>query len=134
MASYIDSNLAAGEKVLYRTRKSKWTFSGDIIIGALLLPAFGAGLLVWLFGYLRYISTEMAITSHRVIAKSGFISRRTVELKLAKVKSIQVDQSLFGRMLNYGTLIVSGAGNPQAPITGIANPLAFRKAYQEATE
>ena len=74
------------------------------------------------------------ITNKRVIAKFGFISRRTVEIKLSKVESMQVDQGIFGRMLDYGSLVVSGAGNPQAPIPGISDPIPFRTRFMEIQE
>jgi uncharacterized membrane protein YdbT with pleckstrin-like domain len=84
--------------------------------------------------YIRYKTTELAITNKRVIAKSGFVSRHTIELNINRVESLQVSQSLLGRMFNFGTLIISGGGNPQAPITGISNPLEFRKAFTEAQD
>jgi uncharacterized membrane protein YdbT with pleckstrin-like domain len=49
-----------------------------------------------------------------VIAKFGFISRSTVELNIHKIESIQVDQGIFGRLFNFSSIIVAGAGNPQA--------------------
>jgi hypothetical protein len=55
-------------------------------------------------------------------------------LNLSKVESIQVHQGLFGRILNYGSLVVSGAGNPQAPIPNIADPMSFRRLATEAQE
>ena len=69
-----------------------------------------------------------------MVAKTGFIKRSTIELNLSKVESIQVHQGLFGRILNYGSLVVSGAGNPQAPIPNIADPMSFRRLATEAQE
>ena len=76
----------------------------------------------------------MAFTNKRVIAKFGFISRKTIELNISKVESIQVNQGILGRIFNYGTLIVSGAGNPQAPIPGISDPMAFRRSFMESQD
>ena len=67
-------------------------------------------------------------------AAGGFISRQTIEINVAKIESIQVDQTVLGRMLNYGTIVLSGAGTPQATIRHIADPLAFRKAAVGAQE
>lgn len=134
MSSYIQNVLIADERVLYTGRLSVWALLPEILWGTLLLPFFGIGLVVWLLAYLRYISTELAITNKRVIAKFGFISRRTVEINLNKVESLQVDQNVLGRLFNYGSLVISGAGTPQAPIPGIYDPLAFRKAFMEAQE
>ncbi len=94
--------------------------------------ALDQGLFIFLIAaFIKYKSTELAFTNKRVIAKFGFISRRTVEINLAKVESIQVDQSLFGRMFNFGSLIISGAGTPQAPIPRISNPMGFRNAFMQ---
>lgn len=131
MASYVQSTLISDEKVIYEAKLSIWAKLPTIIFGFFLLFFYGAGLVVWLLVYLQYISTELAFTNKRVIAKFGFISRQTVELNLLKVESLQVTQGVLGRIFNFGTLIVSGAGNPQAPIPGISNPMAFRRAFME---
>jgi len=134
MSKYIDNVLIQDERIVYRGRLSAWALMGLIAWGVVLLPFFGIGLLVLLIAYLKFISTELAITNKRIIAKFGFISRRTTEINLNKVESLQVDQSVMGRMFNYGSLVISGAGTPQAPIPGIYDPLAFRKAFMEAQE
>jgi uncharacterized membrane protein YdbT with pleckstrin-like domain len=133
MASYVDKVLIAGERVLHRGRISLWPFAWAIVLGVLLLPiVIGIAVLAWV--WVKVKSTELAITNKRIIAKFGFVSRRTVEINLAKVEAIQVDQSVLGRMLDYGTIIVSGAGNPVAPIPSIADPLEFRHRFMEATD
>lgn len=84
--------------------------------------------------YIRYKFTELVVTTKRVIVKQGFIRRQTVEINMAKVESIQVNQSIFGRMLNFGTLIIAGTGTSHAPIAGVSAPMDFRKAFIEAQE
>jgi len=134
MTSYVEGALVKDEKLLHVGRVSLWSLSGLILLGFLLLPVVGIGLLFWLAAFIRYKTTELAITSKRVIAKFGFISRSTVEININKVESLQVDQSVMGRLFNFGTLIISGAGNPQAPIPGISSPMEFRRAFMEAQE
>lgn len=134
MASYIENALIKDEKIIYTGNVSLWSLAPLIILGFLLLAVFGVGLVCWLVAFIRYKTTELAFTNKRVIAKFGFISRHTVELNIAKVESIQVSQSILGRIFNYGTLIVSGAGNPQAPIPGISNPIGFRRAFMESQD
>jgi uncharacterized membrane protein YdbT with pleckstrin-like domain len=73
------------------------------------------------------ISTELAVTTKRVIAKIGFISRKTVELNHNKVESFNVDQSIFGRIFNFGTITVCGTGGGKTPIPNISDPLEFRR-------
>nr|WP_256445990.1 PH domain-containing protein [Hahella sp. HN01] len=88
----------------------------------------------WLSAAISYLTTELVITNKRIIAKFGFIRRNTIEMAVIKVESIQVHQSILGRLLNYGSIIVSGAGNPKAPIPGVSKPLLFRKAFFEMQE
>ena len=134
VASYIDENLLAGETVVQRAHVSLWSMWHLIAAGIVLLPAFGLGLIFLVMAYVRYQSTELAVTTKRVIVKHGFIRRQTVEINLNKVESVQVDQGGLGRMFNFGTLVVSGTGTSHAPLTGIASPMAFRRAFIEAQD
>jgi uncharacterized membrane protein YdbT with pleckstrin-like domain len=74
-----------------------------------------------------FFTTELAVTDQRVIAKFGLISRTTFELNLDRVTSLNVNQSVLGRILNYGDLFIQGMGGVSTPIPVIANPLLFRK-------
>ena len=134
MTSYVERALVKDEKIVHLGHISLWSLWHLIALGLVLLPAFGLGLIFLIIAYVRYKTTELAITTRRVIVKHGFIRRRTVEININKVESIQVDQELLGRMFNFGTLIVAGAGNPQAPIAGISSPMEFRKAFIEAQD
>lgn len=131
MASYVEGTLIKDEKIIYTGRISLWSLLPLIVVGFILIPLFGLGLLLWLAAFIRYKTTELAFTNKRVIAKFGFISRQTVELNLTKVESLQVNQGILGRIFNFGTLVISGAGNPQAPIPGISNPMTFRRSFME---
>jgi len=130
VASYIESTLITGEKIIAEARLSLWSMLPEIILGIVLLPVV-VGLFFLIRVYLRYISTELAFTNKRVIAKFGFIRRQTIELHMSKIESIQVEQGILGRIFDYGTLVISGAGNPQAPIPGISEPMLFRRAFME---
>lgn len=134
MSSYVHSVLTSNERVRYHGRVSVWSLAPMILLGVVLLPAFFIGALFLVAALLRYVSTEMAVTNKRVIAKQGFIRRSTIELNLARVESIQVDQGILGRIFDFGSIVVSGSGNPQAPVIGISQPLRFRKAVVEAQE
>jgi len=134
VASYVDSVLISGESVLHRGHVSLWPHAWKIVVGIALLPAFGLGLVFLVWVWIVYKTTEIAITNKRIIAKFGFISRSTIEINLPKVESVQVDQGVLGRMLDYGTIIVAGAGTPNLSIPGAADPLEFRKHFMEATD
>jgi uncharacterized membrane protein YdbT with pleckstrin-like domain len=130
--SYIDESLIEGETVLHRGRVSWWSQFGLILLGIItLIAVVGLVFLVW--AWVRVRSTEVAITNRRVIAKFGFIKRHTVEINLEKVEALRVEQGFWGRLLNYGTIFVSGAGSSVAPFPDIADPLVFRRKFMEAT-
>ena len=76
--------------------------------------------------FIRRATTELAITDHRVIYKSGLLSRHTIEMNRDKVESVDVDQSLLGRIFSYGTVVVRGTGSSVEPMHNIADPLTFR--------
>ena len=133
MTSYVEGALIDGEKILHQGHVSWWAVWHLLLAGVvLLIGVIGLVFLVW--AWIRVKSTELAITNKRVIAKFGFISRNTIEIAIQKVESIQVHQSLAGRILNYGTLIISGTGTSHAPIPSISDPMAFRRAFLEAQE
>ena len=134
MSSYIESALIKDEKVIYTGQISLWSLAPLIALGLLTVGFFGLGLIFWIMAFIRYTTTELAFTNKRVIAKFGFISRQTIELNISKVESIQVNQGILGRIFDYGTLIISGAGNPQAPIPGISDPMSFRRAFMESQD
>ena len=134
MASYVDSALTKGEKVAYQGKISIWSLLPLMLLGLLFLAFYGFGLLFWAAAAIRYLTTELAITNKRVIAKFGLISRSTIEINLQKIESIQVKQGILGRIFNFGSIVVSGAGNPQAPIPGISSPMNFRRAFIDAQE
>ncbi|HET7732017.1 MAG TPA: PH domain-containing protein [Usitatibacter sp.] len=130
--SYIDDSLIEGESVLHRARISWWSQAGLVVLGIVLLVAV-IGIFFLVAAWIRVRSTEIAITNRRVIAKFGFIRRNTVEINLEKVEALRVEQGMMGRMLNYGTVFISGAGTSVAPIPDIADPLVFRRKFMEAT-
>jgi uncharacterized membrane protein YdbT with pleckstrin-like domain len=134
MSSYIEEALVQDEKLVHMGHISLWSLWHLIALGVLLLPLFGIGLIFLVIAYVRYKSVELAVTTKRLIVKHGFVRRQTVEINLNRVESIQVEQGLLGRLFNFGTLIVSGTGTSHAPLTGIAEPMGFRKAFIEAQD
>jgi uncharacterized membrane protein YdbT with pleckstrin-like domain len=134
MSSYIEGALVSGEQIVHTGRVSLWGLWHLIALGVLLLPAFGIGIVFLAIAYIRYKSTELAVTTRRIIVKYGFIRRQTVEINLSKAESIQVDQGILGRIFDFGTLVISGTGTSHAPLVGISEPLAFRKAFIEAQD
>ena len=119
--SYVKNALLRDERVIYTGEISIWSLWPLIVIGFLLLAVKGVGIIFWVIAFIRYQTPEYAITNKRIIAKFGLIRRSTIEMNIRKIESIQVEQSIFGRMFDYGSLVISGAGNPKAPIPDVPN-------------
>ena len=131
--SYIDDSLIPGEVIVHRAHVSWWSQAGMVVLGVLLLIVL-VGLVFIAVAWIRIHSTELAITNKRVIAKFGFVKRNTVEINLDKIEAVRVEQSFWGRMLNFGTILMSGTGGSLEPIPNIADPLVFRRKFMEATD
>ncbi len=95
------------------------------LIGWLLVAL--AALLFLHAWFVRWI-TELAITNRRVIYKCGFLNRHTVEMNMDKVETVDVDQSILGRMLDFGTIRVRGTGQGMERLERIATPIVLRNA------
>ncbi len=122
MGSYVQSNLLKDERVVYEA-KLHW----------IVFVSLRAVFTLFIAPLIEFLTNEYAITNKRVIVKVGFISRRTLELNLGKVESINVDQSILGRILGYGTINIIGTGGTKEPFTDISAPLDFRKQYQQVS-
>ena len=112
----VAASAAAGSQTQYLSL-ALW-----IAAAILALLALSAGLRA----LIRRATTEFAVTDHRVIYKTGLLARHTLEMNRAKIESVDVDQSIAGRFLGYGTVVVRGTGGSLEPIRNIAEPLAFR--------
>lgn len=135
--SYIQQTLAKDETLIAEGKISKWSlfhfYCAAVLFGlTLILLPISAALL--LYAYLKIKSTEMGITSKRVIRKSGVIMRDTSEIRLSKVESVSVNQGFLGRMFGYGDVIISGSGGNSAVMKGVRHPLNFRGAVEMACE
>ncbi len=157
--SYIDHNLIPGEQVIYRTRLHWIVIFWHLLFAALLALAgaylivgmpgtevippdrmhyariggavlFGIAVILIIVSFVRRNSVEMAVTNKRVTVKVGLMSHSTEEMMLNRIESIMVDQSLFGRMLNFGTITLRGVGGTPDPFPRIAHPLEFRRQVQ----
>jgi uncharacterized membrane protein YdbT with pleckstrin-like domain len=79
-------------------------------------------------------TSEFAVTNRRLIVKVGLIQRRSLDLNLAKVETINVDQDIFGRLLDFGSITIIGTGGTREPFKNIADPMTFRLHVQEQIE
>jgi uncharacterized membrane protein YdbT with pleckstrin-like domain len=162
--SYVESHLVPDETVIYQTRLHWIVMLGRIVLGCLLFGLPGAfllyyafnqtgiesktlhimeaggvallvcGVVVILMGMVRRNATEIALTNRRVVIKTGLVGRKTIELMLSKVESIEVSETVLGRMLGYGTIVVVGTGGTPEPFDQVAHPLEFRSRVQQQIE
>lgn len=89
-----------------------------------------------LFAHMMIIrsTTEIAITTHRLVLKEGVIARNVDEMNIDRIESVHVIQSVLGRMLDYGTVMVRGMGVGEILLPPLAEPVTFRNAIDRARE
>lgn len=163
MMNYIKSNLLHDEKFVYGVRPHWIVFSSSVwalffaVICWIYLPGltslseitvyagfsvrtivtlvcFVTGIYWMLSALIYFLTSEYGVTSNRVLIKVGWIKRISLELILDKVEGVLVNQSIPGRILNYGTIIIIGTGGTKDQFPFIPNPMEFRKQVQEQVE
>ncbi|HEY7890355.1 MAG TPA: PH domain-containing protein [Steroidobacteraceae bacterium] len=161
--SYIEASLVPGETIVYQTRLHWVVMLGHILLGLVLLAGAGAlagyllnqprlsisrehlvqggaaallacGVIAIVAGMVRRNATEMAVTTRRVVIKQGLVNRKTIEMLLNKIETIEVNETMTGRMLGYGSITMVGTGGTSEPFHKIAHPLQFRGAVQQELE
>ena len=155
--NYVEGSLGEGEVVRHVAHKHWVIFVAPVfqLVVALVLVAIGykihdfSAWLGWLMRMLGYvilaigavhllgawllrITTELAVTNRKVVGKWGLVWRRTIEQRLDKVDSIEVEQSILGRILGYGTVEVRGSGVTMTPLRMIEDPITFRRRVEDA--
>jgi uncharacterized membrane protein YdbT with pleckstrin-like domain len=160
--SYVERNLIPGEKIMYRTGIHWSVLVGPTIVAAIIaapgiallayrdriagnqipvdaVSAAGIALLVaaaivLAYNVIKRNATEIAVTDRRVIIKTGMTSRRSLEIMIAKVESIGIDETVMGRVLGYGTVVIHGTGGTPEPFRKIAHPSEFRREVQQQVD
>jgi uncharacterized membrane protein YdbT with pleckstrin-like domain len=115
--------IACAVAALYYLSADPTMQKGALIGGGLFVLI---AILFFIGAAIRRHSTELAVTDHRIIYKTGVFSRHTMEMNRAKVESVDVDQSFFGRIFGYGTILVRGTGGSLEPLPNIQDPLTLR--------
>ena len=143
--SYVSDSLGPGETIVHEATIHwivyLWPIVGTLVglVAAIFLPFYGlivlAAAVLWLaVAWFMSRTTELAVTTRKVVAKWGFIARSTIEQRLEKVDSVAVDQTFLGRVLDFGNVTIHGTGINATPIKMIADPLAFRRKVEQAIE
>ena len=144
--SYVEKHLMPGEQIEYRVNLHWLVFILPILllIAAIWLYSLGGNfakflalilivgvLVTGLIAVIERRTSEFAVTNKRVLIKTGLIRRRSLETLLSKIESIGVAQTLVGRILGFGTIVISGTGGSKEPFHRIADPMMFRRRVQE---
>jgi uncharacterized membrane protein YdbT with pleckstrin-like domain len=105
-----------------------WNDQQGLVLLLSTLVFLTAGFLLAIAAWLKRFGTEIAVTNRRVIYKTGLIRRHTTEINMDKIESVDVDQSVLGRLFGYGTVTIRGTGEAVEPLRDIADPIDFRNA------
>jgi uncharacterized membrane protein YdbT with pleckstrin-like domain len=128
--SYIDESLSAGEEVS-ALFKLHWVTRIPLAFWILLaIPTFGITLVIALYEYLRVRNIEQGVTNKRVIFKTGIISRKSEEMKLGSIETVEIDQGILGRILGYGSVKVTGRGTSDVLFRLVNDPMAVKRAIE----
>ena len=145
--SYIDRNLLPSERIMFRTKRSKILFfyplvllvlsiyvtsymlQNPILAKVVLAPWIVTGIL-FAYAFLEYATSEYAVTDKRIMMREGFFTRRANEVRLTAISQVNVDQTLIGQILNYGTVSINAFGASDAyPL--ISHPHQFQRTVNQ---
>ena len=127
--SYIEETLSEGEQVVERF-SHHW--SAYIVIWLCVFPlgvlVFPLAVALWLWLSLR--STEQGVTTKRAVLKTGLISRKSEEMRLPKIETVEIDQSMWGRIFGFGNVRLTGQGISDLVFEAVDRPLEVKRAIE----
>lgn len=130
--SYINQSLSAGEEVFGRF-KFHWFAWVPFWILVIISPVtFGITLPFALYEWFRLKKIEQGVTNKRVILKQGIISRKTEEMKITSIETVEIDQTVLGRIFGFGTVKVTGRGISDVVFVYINDPMSVKKQIESA--
>lgn len=132
--SYIEESLSAGERIegVFRLHWTSWLWVWLWVV--LAIPTLGVTLLVALYVFLQLKYQERGVTNKRVILKKGVIGRQTEEMKLKSIETVEIDQGVFGRLLGFGTVKITGRGVSDFLFRGVDDPLAVKRTIESIAQ
>lgn len=160
MSGYVAKTLASGEEIVHRANFN-WTYSffpvmwfslGAATLALFAYIQFGVGIayeelrIGWWFAYVAgfcgsvilfnhlviLITTEIVVTTFRFVYKTGLVSRNTQEVSLNKIEEITLHQTVFGRLLGFGKLVLRGTGVGVITLPDLDNPIHLRRIIENA--
>lgn len=132
--SYIDRSLGEGERVVARAH-FHWLYQLGAVLALVVLGWILIGIVIFIRMTIRYHTTEIGITTHRFILKTGLFTLHTQEMALQNIEGVKLNQGVLGRIFNYGELRIEGTGVDAIEFPKmIADPVTFRRAIESAKE
>lgn len=128
---YVQRTLAHDEEIL-AVGRLHWSYSLGSLMWLIFLGWAIIGLVIFFKRWVYEVTTEVAVTNKRFVYKRGFISRKTDEFSTARIEGVNLSQSFWGRIFNYGKLHIRGSGIGEVDLPAIARPLEFRRAMVDA--
>jgi len=123
---YVEDTLGGGETIEYDVSFHwLWTLSAYTML--VIFGWVGIGVIVFLYMMIRKWTTERVLTNTRFIQKTGWIVRHTEEIRIDRMEEVNLNQSLLGRILDYGDIKISGVGTGEIKLKMIDSPIDFQK-------
>lgn len=130
MSTYIHDSLSDGETVetTFKLHWLSWCWVWFLVI----ISPFTLGpTLLWaVYEWLKLRNLEQGVTNKRVIYKAGIIARKTEEMKLSSIETVEIKQGVLGRILGFGDVHVTGRGISDVVFPKIDNPMQVKKAIE----
>jgi uncharacterized membrane protein YdbT with pleckstrin-like domain len=131
--SYIEQSLGHGERLIMKAR-FHWWYTLQAWLALIFLGIFIVGIYIFFALMIKKWTTEIGVTTHRFIKKSGLFSIKTDELAIHNIEGVKLTQSFFGRIMGFGKIRIEGTGVDAIELPTIADPVAFRAAIETAKE
>ncbi len=131
--SYIDKSLGDGERLVARA-SFHWWYSVKAWLALIFLGIIIIGIVIFVRMMLRKWTTEIGITTHRFVEKTGWLTLNTAEIALPNIEGVKVTQGVWGKLLDYGQIRIEGTGIDAIELPDIADPIGFRRAIESAKE
>jgi len=124
--SYVQTTIGKGEKIIYKINYY-WSYVALAYFHLIIFGLFIVGIILFFRMMINKWTTERVLTNKRYIQKTGWISRKTEEISIKKIEEVEMFQSFVGRVLNYGSVNISGTGIGKIKLSLIDDPLTFQK-------
>jgi uncharacterized membrane protein YdbT with pleckstrin-like domain len=131
MARYIEKSLGAGEEIVAEA-EFHWWYTLKAVLALVFLAWILVGFYIFFAMMIRKWTTEIGVTTHRFVEKTGLFTLSTNEIALNNIEGVRVIQSFWGRMLGYGHLRIEGTGVDAIVLPDIADPVGFRASIESA--